>query len=101
MGITYPDVARNYDLWPRPLAVRVADGNVELVPTITVEVRMVDENGAEWGEWMLEDALIRPDMPGALRLSGMGIRQRFLIGTRPGNQYVALALSRSCLNSIL
>ena len=52
---------------------------------LAVQVQLVRNDLSPWSEWIDETAIIRPLVPGILRLSGVGIRQELHSGTAPGN----------------
>ncbi len=68
--------------WSRDVFVSVANGNVERLHSLWVEIRfLVPETFEPWGPWILEQAVIRVD--GTDRLSGIGMRQTFVFQNFP------------------
>lgn len=44
-----------------------------------------------WEDWIQELAVLRHLVPGIDRLSGVGMRNHYYFGTRPGNHEVAVS----------
>ncbi|KAK2795550.1 hypothetical protein FQN50_009734 [Emmonsiellopsis sp. PD_5] len=61
---------------------------------ITVEVQLVDFQGNPVSEWIQEVGVVAPADPGALRLSGDGIRKSLYFATAPGNQHLYVAAKK-------
>ena len=61
---------------------------------------MRDDN-TPWSDWIEEVAMVQPDGPNLLRLSGCGIREVLYLGTSPGNHSLAVATTKGGLASLL
>lgn len=86
--------------WSGDVFVTVANGNVERLHSLWVEIRfLVPETLEPWGPWILEQAVIRVDAID--RLSGSGMRQHLFFGTSPLNAHVAVATTKYGMTSII
>jgi hypothetical protein len=93
---------QGYAGWLAPTGVRDASGSITFLPTILVQVQLVrDNNNTPWGDWIHERAIVRQPGPNLARLSGVGIRHAFYIGTAPGNHLLAVSATRGGLTSLL
>ena len=73
---------------------------IEFLYTIDLEVQLVRESGEPWSEIFLERALIRQPF-GVHRLSGLGLRHNFFIGTGPGFDRLSMANTKGGMSSML
>jgi hypothetical protein len=62
-----------------------ADGMISSYPRVHVQVQLIRDDGSPWSNWIDEWAIVKPSVPGAPRLSGIGIREVLYLGTAPGN----------------
>lgn len=78
------------------------DGHVELLLSLLVDIRLVRPGSlVPWGNWLREEAIIRRLTEGVTRLSGSLMRDCLFFGTRPGNNQVAVSLTKGGLNAII
>jgi len=82
------------------VAIRFANGAINIYPKILVEIQLVRNDDSPWSDWIVEDAMVQPLRPGVSRLSGIGIRGALYIGTAPGNHFLAVAATKRGLNSL-
>jgi hypothetical protein len=82
------------------VAIRFANGAINIYPKVLVEVQLVKNDGSPWSNWIEEEAIVQPLHPGLTRLSGLGIRRALFIGTAPGNHFLAVAATKGGLNSL-
>jgi hypothetical protein len=106
MTVFQTDFARlgntqGYRGWLSPIDVIDANGRITTFPRILVQVQLVRNDNTQWGNWIYEDALVKPAAPGVSRLSGRGIRRHLYIGTAPGNHLLAVAATKGGLTSLL
>lgn len=74
----------DYYGWCHTVYVLVANGAVEHLRSLWVEVRFViTETLVPWGPWIVEQAVVRQVVPGIQRLSGAGLRQHFFSAPPP------------------
>ena len=93
---------QNYGGWCDDVHVVVANGGVERLHSLWVEIRFVaPEMSLPWGPWILEQAVVRQASFGIERLSGDGMRQHLFFGTPPGNTHVAVATTKYGMSSIV
>jgi len=92
---------QEYTGWLGPIAVQCANGTIDLYSGILVEVMLVRDDNTPWSNWCEEYAIVKPNAPGLLRLSGCGIRKVFYLGTSPGNHSLAVATTKGGLASLL
>lgn len=90
-----------YNGWLTPSAVENASGDLEMLPTVCLQARLVTEGFVPWSEWFEEVAIVRRARPGITRLSGAGIRRGFYFGTSPGNQVLSVGGTRGGMASLL
>lgn len=76
---------QGYVGWAGVVSVSCANGVINNDPMIDVEVQLVRDDNTAWSDWFEEAAIVQPDSPGLLRLSGCGIRDVLYLGTSPGN----------------
>lgn len=92
----------NYGGWCEDVMVVVADGGMERLHSLWVQVRfVVPETFLPWGPWILEQAVIRKAGNGVIRLAGSGMRKQLFFGTSPGNTHVAVATTKGGMQSII
>jgi hypothetical protein len=90
---------QGYAGWLAPTGVWDAGGNITFLPTILVEVQLVRDDNTPWGDWIHGRAIVRQPSPNLIRLSGVGIRYAFYIGTAPGNHLLAVSATKGGLTS--
>jgi hypothetical protein len=93
--------SQGYNGWIGPAAVVDATGTVTVFPTMFVQVRPVRDDNTPWGNWIDEEAIVKQPALGVSRLSGVGIRHHFYLGTAPGNHHLAVAATKGGLASLL
>ena len=76
---------QGYNGWVGNVAVAYANGAVNILPMIIVQVKLVRNDNTLWSEWIQELAVVQPQLPGQMRLSGFYIRQALYMGTAPGH----------------
>jgi hypothetical protein len=81
---------QEYDGWAGVASVSCASGAINNYPMIDVEVQLVRDDNTAWSDWFEEAAMVQPDSPGQLRLSGCEIRDVLYLGTSPGNHSLPL-----------
>jgi hypothetical protein len=81
--------------------ISYANGAVNMLPVILVQVQLVRDDNSPWSEWIDERAILQPLTPGVSRLSGVGIRRALYLGTAPGNHFLAAAATKGGLASLL
>jgi hypothetical protein len=83
--------------------VLISDANGFQQPRqrIFVEVQLARGIDDEWGPSFLEAGVIYPDGLGIPRLTGLGLRLNFFIGTAPDFTYLAVACTKSGMSSLL
>jgi hypothetical protein len=54
-----------------------------------------------WSNWIDECAIVKPALPGIIRLSGTGIRNKLYIATTPGNNFLTVSATKGGLTSLL
>jgi hypothetical protein len=90
-----------YNGWIGQAAILTANGAVNNYPLIVVQVQMVGNGNLPWSNWIDEFAIVKPAIPGILRLSGIGIRDALYIATTPGNNFLAVSATKGRLTSLL
>jgi len=83
------------------IPIGYGNGAIQYYQRIAVEVQLVRDNNTPWSDWIEEVAIIKPDGPGLLRLSGYGIREVLYLGTSPGNHSLAVVTTKGGLASLL
>jgi hypothetical protein len=83
------------------MSVIDANGTITVFPTILVQVQLVRDDNAPWGDWIDERAIVRQPGLDVSRLSGVGIRDILYIGTAPGNHLLAVSATKGGLASLL
>jgi hypothetical protein len=68
---------------------------------IVVEVQLVGNGNIPWSNWIDECAIVKLALPGIIRLSGTGIRNKLYIATTPGNNSLAVSATKGGLTSLL
>jgi len=66
-----------YNGWQLSVPVLTADGSVATLPQLYLQVRLIRLDNTPWSNWIDEVAVVRPDVPGVARLTGIGIRESF------------------------
>jgi hypothetical protein len=94
-------VYQGYAGWPGPVVIVGAGGVVGTFPSIAVQVQLVKDDNTPWSDWIDEDAIVRPVVPGVPRLSGSGIREALYLATGPGNHVLAASTTKGGLASLL
>lgn len=91
-----------YRAWGPFIDVENASGDIDLLLSLFIEVRLVDPTTLlPWSAWIQEVAIVRDVRPGMIRLSGSGIRDFLNFGTGPGNQFVSVSRSRNGMTTQL
>jgi hypothetical protein len=90
-----------YAGWLGMAAISGANGAIDWCPMLAVQVQLVRNDLSSWSEWIDETAIIRPLVPGILRLSGVGIREQLYFGTAPGNATLAVSATKCGLSNLL
>jgi hypothetical protein len=90
-----------YRGWAEMVEVRNANGAVDELRSILVEVQLVRDDDSPWTDWIREAATIMPVQPGISRLSGPAMRDVLYFGTAPGNQTLAVSTTKGGLSSLL
>lgn len=62
---------------------------------ISFQIQLLTPQGDLASNWILERGAITPAVPGAVRLSGDGIRQELYFATAPGNQHLYVASKKN------
>ena len=83
------------------LSVALAVGVIEYLPSLWVDVQLVNEDHQPWSDWIPEQAIIRVARQLTFRLSGQAIRNHFYFATPPGNRELVVASFRGGLFSLL
>jgi|SRR5579862_1772995 len=94
-------IYQGYAGWLGPVVIVGAGGVVGIFPTIRVQVQLVRDDNTPWSDWITEDAIVRPVVPGVPRLSGSGIREALYLATGPGNHVLAVSTTKGGLTSLL
>lgn len=92
---------QGYTGWRGVIPISYGNGTIQYYARIKVEVQLVRDDNIPWSDWIEELAIVKPDSPGLLRLSGYGIRNAVYLGTSPGNHSLAVATTKSGLASLL
>jgi hypothetical protein len=92
---------QGYAGWQGAITIFCANDTINQYPKIEVEVQLVKDDNTPWSDWFPEVAIVQPDGPGLLRLSGYGIRNALYLGTSPGNHSLAVATTKGGLASLL
>ena len=92
---------QGYSGWQEAVGIHCANGTINYYPGIEVEVQLVRDDNTPWSDWLQEEAIVQPNSPGLLRLSGYGIRNALYLGTSPGNHSLAVATTKGGLASLL
>ena len=92
---------QGYSGWDGLVSVSCANSAINNYPKIEVEVQLVRDDNTAWSDWFEEVAMVQPDSPGLLRLSGCGIRNVLYLGTSPGNHSLPVATTKGGLTSLL
>ena len=74
-----------------PAAIITANGTLEYLPSLLVEIQIVDKNLQPWSGWIPEVAIISQAQLFTGRLTGFGIRNHLYFATSPGNADLAVA----------
>ncbi|KAK2812777.1 hypothetical protein FQN50_001106 [Emmonsiellopsis sp. PD_5] len=64
---------------------------------IAIQIQLLDPNGIPASDWMDEDGVVTPLTPGAVALSGNGIRRALYFATAPGNDQLYVAVKKNGL----
>lgn len=92
----------NYYGFQGGVYVQIADGTVQYLAVIVVEIRFTRPGSGEpWGPWIFERAVLRMEGPGQTRLSGRGMRDYMWFGTPPGYRHVAVASFQGGMNAVI
>ena len=81
--------------------VITANGMIENLHGLNVEVQMETEDGEPWGRSFIEAAVLRIATPDVARLSGGALRHMFYMGSGPAYDVVALAETKGGMLSLL
>ncbi|KAF7503848.1 hypothetical protein GJ744_003238 [Endocarpon pusillum] len=92
---------QGYGGWMEESLVTDANGAATVLPQLLVQVQLVDNHGEPWGDWIVEQAIVRTPTEAVERLSGRNFRNVFYIGTGPGNHVLAVSASKGGLTSLL
>lgn len=84
-----------------PINLYYANGAFDTLHMILVEIQLVDAQGVAWSPWFVEMAVIQPNRPGGVRLSGCQLRRGYFIGTSPVHTHVSIASTKSGMSSLL
>ena len=88
--------------WLGNVGITTADGNVEYLQSLLVEIRFLRPATHEpWGPWITESAIVRHIGPEAMRLSGRAMRDFMFFGTRAGNHHLAVADTKGGMSAII
>lgn len=90
-----------YDGWMGHQRVLLANGAVERLPLMAVQVRLTTQNGDPWSVWISEIAILRMANPGAERLSGSAMRYALYFGTTPAHGNLGVSATKGGLSSLL
>ena len=84
------------------IQILIADGSRSLFEKYLVQWRL-SEPGTNigWSAWVTEEAIFRPTLPCASRLSGDMIQQSFYIGTGPATATLSVATTKGGMSSQL
>jgi hypothetical protein len=92
---------QQYAGWLGHVAICYANGAIGIHRKIRVQVQLVKNNNSPWSDWIEEHAIVQPQRPGLTRLSGVKIRGAlYIVGTAPDNHSLAVATTKSGLNSL-
>jgi hypothetical protein len=92
---------QGYMGWTWPVTILDANGTNTIFQSILVQVMLIRDDDTPWSDWINEQAIVKPLIPGLLRLSGLGIRRDLYMGTAPGNHHLAVATTKGGLTSLL
>lgn len=96
----YPHIM--YHGWLGIVGVVSADGNVEHLSSLLVEIRFLRPVTYEpWGPWIIEPAVVRQNGPFLRRLSGRYMRDSMYFGTGAGNHHVAVADTKGGMSALI
>lgn len=90
-----------YGGWCGECEVVDASGAITKLRRIAVEARFCDAGGKPWSDWMPELAIIRPNQPGAPRLSGSLMRKQYAFACPVGNAFLAVSKTNEGLTEAL
>jgi hypothetical protein len=99
--LSYLGNTDGYVGWQPRVNVMDAGGNVESLPSLWVQIRLVTQDFIPWSEWIDETAIIRDLVPGLARLSGGAIRDHLYFGLGPGNEILAVGKTKNGMSSLL